>query len=302
MKKSISLVLSGGAARGLAHIGVIEELEKQGFEIKSISGNSMGAFVGAMYAMGKLEEFKEWVLKLDKIDVFNLIDFTFNSQGLIKGDKIFNKIKTFFPDLNIEDIEIPYTAVAGDITNMKEVIFDSGSIYKAVRASISIPTIFTPVKLNDATLVDGGVVNPIPLNRVKRIEGSLLVGSYVNADIPYNKPVSNNDKEKIDDSVYKKKIKEFKEKLNEILPKKNKEKLNYFSLLTKSTALLTHRLSIMNIEKYKPDILINISRNSAGTFDFFKAEELIKAGKIATQKSIAQYNKEMIDNFKNIYL
>ncbi len=298
MKQPISLVLSGGAARGIAHIGVIEELEKQGFEIKSIAGNSMGAFIGAMYAMGNLEEYKEWIVKLDKIDVFKLLDFTLSSQGLIKGDRIFNKMKTFFPDKNIEDLEIPYVAVATDITNMKEIIFDSGSIYDAVRASVSIPTIFTPVKKNDIILVDGGVVNQLPLNRVKRTENDILIASYVNADISYEKPKQSKKEEIVKKTIYEQKVSDFRNKFNEILPKKDKDKdndkLNYISLLTKSTSMLTHQLSLMSIEKYKPDILINTSRHSAGTFDFFKAEELIEAGRISAKKTIEQYDKTLL--------
>ena len=298
MKQPISLVLSGGAARGLAHIGVIEELEKQGFEIKSIAGNSMGAYIAAMYALGSLNEYKKWVSTLDKVDIFKLIDFTFSSQGLIKGDRVFNKMKTFFPDKNIEDLKIPFAAVAADITNMKEVVFTKGSLYDAVRASVAIPTVFTPAKKDNALLVDGGVVNPIPLNRVKRTEGDTLIASYVNANIPYDKPLINHEKEEIKNSIYRNKIIEFRNRLNEILPKNSKEKLNYFSLLNKSTGMLTHQLSMMHIEKYKPDLLINISRHSAGTFDFFKAEELIEVGKLSASKSIEQYDKMMIEKQK----
>ena len=298
MKKTVALVLSGGAARGLAHIGVIEELEEQGYEIKSIAGNSMGAFIGAMYALGNLREYKKWVLTLDKKEVFNLIDFNFSSQGLIKGDRVFNKMKTFFPDKNIEDLDISYVAVAADITKMEEVVFTHGSIYDAVRASIAIPTIFTPVKKEDSVLVDGGIINPIPINRVKRVEGDIIIGSYVNADIPYEKPNVSEENEiaenyELKNSAYRQKIAEFKNKLNEILPKSNKEKLNYFSLLSKSTNLITHQLSLMNIEKYKLDMLINISHHSAGIFDFFKAEELIEAGKRAARKSIEQYTEPL---------
>ncbi len=294
MKQSVALVLSGGAARGLAHIGVIEELEEQGFEIKSIAGNSMGSFVGAMYAMGKLQEYKDWALTLDKKDVFKLIDFTFSTQGLIKGDRVFNKVKSFFPDRNIEDLDISYTAVAADITNMKEVVFTKGSLFDAVRASVSIPTVFTPVKIKDVVLVDGGVVNPIPINRVKRTEGDILIASYVNANITYNKPEITKENEKVKASVYKQKITNFKNRLNEIIPKNNKEKLNYFTLLNKSTSMLTDGLSVMNIEKYKPDMLISISRYSAGTFDFFKAEELIEAGRQAVKESINNYKNNLL--------
>ena len=290
MKQAISLVLSGGAARGIAHIGVIEELEKQGFEIKSIAGNSMGAFIAAIYAMGKLQEYKNWIITLDKKDVFKLVDFTISSQGFVKGDKVFNKMKTFIPDVNIEDLKIPYVAVAADVTNMKEVVFTKGSIYDAVRASIAIPTIFTPVKKTNALLVDGGVVNPIPLSRIKRTKGDVLVASYVHADIPAQKLDISKEKQNNYNSKYKKKIKEFRNRLHEIIPKNNHEKLNYFKLINRSTSMLTQSLAVMNIEKYKPDLLINISRDSCGIFDFFKAEELIEIGKFATIESIKKYN------------
>jgi NTE family protein len=184
MKKSIALVLSGGAARGIAHIGLIEELEKNNFEIKSIAGNSMGAFVGAIYASGQLPDFKEWILNLGKKDILKLADITVSTKGFVKGEKLFKKIKDFLPDINIENLAIPYTAVAADLTNMQEIVLNSGDLKQAVRASIAIPGVFMPAYVGNSVLVDGGVVNPIPLNRVKRTDGDLLVASFVNAKHP----------------------------------------------------------------------------------------------------------------------
>ena len=123
MKKKVSLVLSGGGARGIAHIGVIEELERQGFEIQSIAGTSMGALVGGIYGSGKMQAYKEWIYKLNKYEVFKLIDFSLSKQGFIKGDRVFNKMKEFIPDMNIEDLKIHYTATATDILNKNEVVF-----------------------------------------------------------------------------------------------------------------------------------------------------------------------------------
>ncbi len=138
MKKNATLVLSGGGARGFAHIGVIEELENRGFTINSIAGTSMGALVGGVYAAGKLGEFKQWAIKLTKTDVLKLFDLSFTNQGLIKGDKVLKAMKEFIPDSNIEDLKINYTATAFDLTHDKEVIFNNGSLYNAIRASISI--------------------------------------------------------------------------------------------------------------------------------------------------------------------
>lgn len=179
MKKKIALVLSGGGARGFAHIGAIEELESNGYEITSIAGCSMGALIGGMYAAGKLPEVKEWVLALDRRKVLSLVDFSLSLTHLVKGDRVMDALKEIVPDVNIEDLPIPYTAVATDWNSGKEVVFDHGSLYDAIRASISIPLFLNPVKRKDMLLVDGGLVNSLPLNRVVRQPGDLLFGINV---------------------------------------------------------------------------------------------------------------------------
>ena len=290
MKRNVSLVLSGGGARGIAHIGVIEELEKQGFEIKSISGTSMGAVVGGIFAVGKLQEFRDWMYTLDKVDVFKLIDFTLSSQGLIKGDRVFNKMKEFIPDRNIEDLKIHYAATATDIINNKEVVFTKGSIFEAIRASVAIPTVITPVKRDNTLLVDGGVMNSIPIDHVKRTRDDILIVVYVNADIPvYKPPVSKKEKEK-ELSIYLKKIKQFQEQLNIHHPKSKIEKMGYFDLINRSISLLTHHISKLSLEKSPPDILIEVSQDACGIFDFYKAEEMVEMGRFAAIKSIKDFN------------
>ncbi len=287
--KNIALVLSGGGARGVAHIGVIEELEKQGFKIKSISGTSMGAVVGGVYAVGKMNEFKNWLYTLDKKEVFKLIDFTLSSHGIIKGDRVLNKMKEFIPDLSIEDLKIHYVATATDIENSKEVVFTKGSIYEAVRASIAIPTVFTPVKTNNALLVDGGVINPVPINHAIRMKGDILVVVHVNADIPvYIPPAAKKIKDE-KQSIYHKKIKEFHSQLNRINPIIKNGNMGYFHLINRTVSLLTYQISKMTIEKYSPDIVIKVSKKSCDIFDFYKAEELVEIGRHAAKKSIEEY-------------
>jgi len=287
--KNVSLVLSGGGARGIAHIGVIEELEKQGFNIKSISGTSMGALVGGVYAVGKMNEYKNWIYTLDKKEVFKLIDFTLSSHGIIKGDRVLNKMKEFIPDLNIEDLKIHYVATATDIENSKEVVFTKGSIYEAVRASIAIPTVFTPVKTNNALLVDGGVVNPVPINHAVRVKNDILVVVHVNADIPVYIPLVAKKIKDEKQSIYHKKIKEFHNQLNRINPMIKNGNMGYFHLINRTVGLLTYQISKMTIEKYSPDIVINVSRKSCDIFDFYKAEELVEIGRHAAKKSIEEY-------------
>src|ERR1700744_4930293 len=188
MGQKVSLVLSGGGARGMAHIGVIEELEKHGYEIAAIAGTSMGALVGGVYALGKMQVYKDWLCSLDKMKVFSMLDFTFNGEGLLRGDKVFHAMRELMEDKHIEDLPIPYAAVSADILNRKEVVFNKGSVMEAIRASIAIPTVFTPVRTKDGLLVDGGVINNLPIDHVQRSEGDILVVVDVNANVPVEEP------------------------------------------------------------------------------------------------------------------
>ena len=289
MKPIVTLVLSGGGARGIAHIGVIEELERRGYEIASVAGTSMGALVGGVYADGALDPFRDWMLSLDKRKVFNLVDFTWSRLGVVKGDKFFNKMRDFIPDTPIEDLKIPYAAVAVDLINNKEVVFRKGSLFDAIRASVSIPSVLTPVKTTDGLLIDGGVMNNIPIDHVKRIPGDLLVVVNVNASIPVS-PTKNSrqeaDKQK---RAYQKKMEEFQAQLQKILPHGSSEKpspshedrMSYFNLIDKTISLMTDHMAQMSLKHFSPDMLIEVSRDSCGTFDFFKAREMIEMGREA---------------------
>ena len=228
---------------------------------------------------------------LDKMDVFNLIDFTFSKNGIMKGDKILREMKRMIPDKNIEDLSIPFVAIATDINNEEELVFNSGSLYDAIRASISIPTVFTPLIIEGSHVVDGGVLNPIPINRVKRINNDILIVVNVNARVPNTNlqiPDDNNYEEK----KYSKYVNSIISKLNYFIPKHETDKLGYFSLLNKTTGLMLHQISLMTLEKYQPDILINISRDSFGTYDFYKSEKIIEAGQAATLKALNNFKPD----------
>ena len=304
MKQKAALVLSGGGARGIAHIGVIGELEKQGFEIASVAGTSMGAVVGGMYVLGKMNEYKEWMFSLDKLRVFGLFDFALSWQGFVKVDKVFNKMKEFISDGNIENMSIPFAAVAADIINKKEVVFTSGSVFDAIRASVSIPTVFTPVKYHDGLLVDGGVMNNIPVNHVKRSPGDKLVVVNVNADIPVHKPAISRKEERNRNSDYQNKLMEFYAHLQEYLhlgknekeedanmehKKKTEEHLDFFNLINKTISSMTYTIAQMRLEQHSPDMLIEISVDSCGLFDFYRAEEMVEIGRHAAEKAMKEY-------------
>lgn len=288
MKQTVSLVLSSGGARGLAHIGVIEELQRQGFEIKSVSGTSMGSMVGGLYASGNLDGCKSWFSYLDKKSIFNLADFTISTDGFVKGDKIINELKKIVPDVNIEDLSISFTAVATDIKNKKEVVFDKGSLFEAIRASISIPTVFIPFKLGEMVLIDGAVLNPIPINCVKRRENDLLIAVDVNSSIL--------EEDKSSVIIDSKSVKVESNPLSLIkngtylLQKINIKQFNYYSLLSQSASLMLQQISSMTIETYKPDIVIKIPINSYSSFHYNKYDKIIESGRAATQRAIAEYD------------
>ncbi len=246
-KKNVALVLASGGSRGLAHIGAIDVLLENGFNITSVAGTSMGALVGGLYAAGGLGAFKEWMEAVDRLKVFSLMDFTFSTEGLVKGNKVIEELKSLVPDIKIEDLSIPFVAISTDIRHRREVVFETGSLYEAIRASISIPTFFTPHRIDDMILVDGGIINPIPLDRVKRTENDLLVAIDLNA--PY-----------VDED----------------------DEVGLISVLDDSFDLMMQINSQRIIDHYPPDVLVRIAKNAYSTLEFFKYEEIVAMGRAKT--------------------
>ena len=178
--KKVALALSSGGPRGFAYIGAIEELLARGYEITSVAGASAGSLVGGVFAAGGLEAFKRWLFRLDPMKVVTLMDFSISRNHLVKGERVIDAIREQVPEINIEDLPIPFTAIATDLFTGEEVIFREGPLFEAIRASISIPSMFRPVRWKGRTLIDGGIANTFPLNRVQRTEGDILVGFNVN--------------------------------------------------------------------------------------------------------------------------
>lgn len=279
--KDIALALSSGGARGLAHIGVIEELEAQGYHITSMAGCSMGALIGGVYAAGKLEEFRDWMKTIDKKKMLELTDFSLSLNHLVKGTRIIKAIMEFVPDVRIEDLPIPYCAVATDWISGREVVIDKGSLFEAIRASISLPTFYEPVRRDGMILIDGGVVNPIPMNRVQRHEGDLLVGVDVSGHdykAQWEKMQKQAEKQKHDKSL--------KAKLLDMIIPDNIE-FNYYTLLSRTSSIMIRQNSLLMAQLTKPDILIDIQMSRYGSFDYDKSERLINIGRNKARKSLA---------------
>jgi len=256
-KRKVSLVLGSGGARGLVQIGVIRCLEEKGYKIDEVVGCSIGSLIGAAYVEGKLGELEDWVRAITRRQVFKLMDFTNPKFGLLKGERVFESLKDIFPDKNIEDMDIPFRAVATDMVSEKEVVFDKGSVYKAIRASIAIPAVFTSIESEDWNLVDGGVINPLPINYVRRKRRNIIIA--VNLD---GKP----------DAEYG--------------PFTGAKGLNAISMLQESYYMMRRRLSQLSVELYKPDYVINIPHNIAGIWDYDKASIMIEKGRELTDKVV----------------
>jgi len=319
MGKDVALVLSSGGPRGFAYIGAIEELESRGYNITSIAGTSMGSLIGGIYAAGKLAEAKEWFLSLDAWKVFKLMDLAVGRNHVVKGEKIIEALEQIVPDVNIEDLRIPYVAVATDLYLGEEVVFNSGSLFKAIRASISIPALFRPVKYGMHTLIDGGVVNSIPLNRVARHDGDILVGFNVNdidkADIRSRLEESAAVRarkagrvEEIKGAIESVKksgtlkgmIREAERQgssvIREALKDNDFEELelgaSYYSLLDRTFDLMNHRNTALSIQMTPPDVLVNMPFSAYGAIpDYAKVKEISDRGR--------QLMAEALDGFEN---
>lgn len=285
-KKDVALVLSSGGARGLAHIGAIEELIANGYKISSIAGCSMGALIGGVYAAGKLGEFREWMKTIDRKKMLGLIDFSLSLNHLAKGKRIIEAIMEFVPDVAIEDLPIPYCAVATDLKAGKEVVFNKGSLFEAIRASISLPSFYEPVQRDGMVLIDGGVLNPIPLNRIKRHAGDILVGVDVSGH-----DYKSQWEEMHRLTEWQKNDKSLKAKILDKLIPDNIE-FNYITMITRTSSLMIRQNSILMTKLTNPEILVDIQMNRYGTFDFDKSERLVAIGRQKTLQAISKYENK----------
>lgn len=311
-KKDVALVLSSGGARGIAHIGVIEELEARGYNITSISGASIGAVIGGFYAAGKLQSYKEWICGLDRYNVFNLIDFSVRSKGIIKGQKVFKKLSEWMDGVQFEDLEIPFKCVAVDLYNRKEIVFDKGDVIEAMRASIAIPGYLEPQMVNGVPLYDGGVINPIPINRVERKEGDIVVAIDLNAYQPDFDPSEYWQEDEIEQSsmlsritdmwhVTSEKIGSIQKKISNEVPAsltKTKEaevdlpkdkKMNKVGALTEMFELMQETVTKETILREKPEIFVEIPRNLCSTFEFHRSNDLVEYGRLQMQMALDKY-------------
>lgn len=265
----VSLVLGAGGARGYVHIGVINQLRARGYDIVSISGSSMGALVGGLYAAGGLEAYTDWVKTLRWIDVVRLLDLHF-THGTIRGDKVFAKIESMIGQPNIEDLSIHYTAVATDLTRQKEVWFQEGALLDAIRASSAVPGVFSPIRKGQRILVDGAVLNPLPMIPTMAVDCDMTLAVDLNCT-----------EDDVDPSVLP--------KIQHLLTGKTVSEHNRVGIIVSSMEVLHGALSRYKLAGYQPDLLLRIPKTIAGFHEFHRATELIALGAKIAAIQLDQY-------------
>ncbi|MEZ9244936.1 patatin-like phospholipase family protein [Vibrio lentus] len=278
MEKTISLVLGSGGARGLVHVGIIRWLIEHGYQIKSISGCSIGALIGGVYAAGKLDEFEEWVTSIDQSDMAMMLDFSWQSSGIFKGDKIIDTLRGLIGEISIEDLLIPYTAVAANVADEKEVWLQSGSLFDAIRASISLPLFFTPHVINGEELIDGGVLNPVPIAPTfgDKTDFTLAVNLGGEPEMLQQEvtPVSLPTKE----SNLHEKVVHFIDNLGSSVKSKMSFNFAAYDIANQAFDAMQSTIARQKLAAYPADITLEIPRNACGTLEFDRSQEMIDRG------------------------
>ena len=277
--KTVSLVLGSGGARGLAHIGVIHWLEENDYEIRSIAGSSIGALIGGIYAAGKLEEYERWVCAIRKVDIVTLLDLSWGKSGLVKGDKIINTLIDLVGEQLIEDLPIQYTAIATDVKGQKEIWIKSGRLFDAIRASISIPLLFTPFEHRGVNLIDGGVLNPVPV--------APTIGDDTDMTLAVNLGGPAESSEKLNgmsssatfhSSLLHEKINRFISRLQRSVTSRSGRDWGAYDIAIQAFEAMQSAIARQKLAAYPPDVVIEIARNACRAFEYDRASEMIELG------------------------
>jgi NTE family protein len=260
--RRVALALGGGGARGYAHIGAIRELERRDYEIVAVSGTSMGAVIGGLYCAGKLDPYTDWVMGLTQRDVIRLLDPSIKAPGLIKAEKVMARVRDLLHGARIEDLPIPFTAVATDLVAQREVWFQDGPVEAALRASIAIPSAIAPVIVDGRLLADGGLLNTLPITPLTSARADLVIAvslagpATTPASVPTGRSVS-----RTEGSAAQ-------------IP----QGLRTLEVVEMALQSMQRLITSYRIAAYPPDLIIEVPVDAAGTMDFHRAGELIELG------------------------
>jgi len=287
--KTVSLVLGSGGARGLAHIGVIRVIEEKGLEIKSIAGSSIGALIGGIYAAGKLDDYESWVRGLSKLEIVNMLDIAWEGGGLVKGDRIIGKMVDLVGERQIEDLAIRFTAVATELETGREVWISKGPLFDAIRSSISLPLFFTPVKRRQNLLIDGGVVNPVPIAPTFDDETDMTIAVNLGGG-PQRETSEEDDgpEESRAEAQHEQaggRLQALKRRIRHLFSLGPSADIGAYDVAYQAFDAMQSTIARQKLAAYPPDLVIEIPRDACGTLEFHRAAEMIDLGtKLAEDK------------------
>ena len=281
---TVALALGSGGARGYAHIGAIQEIEARGFEIISVSGTSVGAMVGGLYAADKLPQFTQWVSNLKQTDVIRLLDPSFSAPGAIKAEKVMAKVRNMLGKARIEDLRIPYTAVATDVMQSKEVWFQRGPLDAAIRASIAIPSLISSVTIGGRLFVDGGLLNPLPLAPLASTKADLVIAVSLSGP-GKNHPMGN-------PAILSSDKQAGRENTDTQQLAKIPKGISTFEIMERSIETMQSLITRYRNAGYPPDLLVEIPVDSIGMLEFHKAKNQIELGRRLTARAIDNWGNK----------
>lgn len=311
-QRTVAVVLGSGGARGYAHIGALQVIVERGLDIVAVSGSSMGALVGGVHAAGCLEEYTAWVTRLRHVDVLRLVDLSLSAGGAIRGEKVFTIVRDMVGDTRIEDLPIAYTAVATDLLSHREVWFQEGSLSDAIRASIAIPSLFTPVVSGDQLLVDGALMNPVPILPTLASHADLTIAVHLSGEVRRHSPTKahgpvttpvlepDDDDGTVSDpvSLRRRAARFFDwEAVRAMLSRDDGERavpvpgvdiadVGRLDIVNLAYEVMQATLTSYKLAGYPPDVLVEIPKASARTFEFHRAPELIELGRQRTEAAL----------------
>lgn len=297
--RTISLVLGGGGARGLAHIGVIRVLERRGWTIGAIAGSSIGALIGGFHAAGKLDDYADWVLDLTEFNVLRFLDVAWGGAGMLKGELLMETLQRFVGRHRIEDLPIPLTVVATDVLNRKEVWLRRGDLFDAIRASIAVPTVFTPHVVNGRPLLDGSILNPVPIAPTLQDPTDAIIavslsgiprrlggGSRRGAAVPPSDKPHHPYRSRIDAFVA-----ELEKRLGLSSARRAAQpSLSFFDSALLSLDAMQASIARSMLAAYPPDLLIEIPINTCAAHEFYRAAEVIEAGEYLAERALEGFD------------
>lgn len=308
--KRVALVLGAGGARGIAHVGVIEAIEARGYQVAGIAGASMGSLVGGIYAAGRLQEYSDWARGLQRSDVLRLLDFVYGFPGLIRGERVIGALRELVGEHLIEELPMPYVAVATDLASQREVWLTRGKLFDAIRASIAIPMIFTPAHVDGRELVDGGLLSPVPIAATRAMHVDRVIAVDVNGPVRWMNPAleprheeihasHGDDEEPLDQHAtgggLRERMASIWEGIASTVTPAREGKANgngsaksrgVMDLMSRSLDTMQAHMARVQLAQDPPDLLIQMSREVATFYEFWRADELVEEGRAAAEKAL----------------